>query len=396
MTLREKLLFKATLINSCAVSRLLCAALCFFASPFIDAQSTAVRSFDLPNARFTALGNFHNAVTDDFASAFYNPAGLASVRSTISAAELTFLVNSVDLAYEIYFGELEGLDFLKLITDRINGSFTLGGPFSIGKISDGFGWHLYNASRFDIFWDRNDIFLIHPSISEEVVVALGYGYRVLEFSEWTMDVGLSAHTFYRLAYSPKEIWIQEVLHILAEIDEERFVTEIGVTFDGGIRWSKDDLLSFALNYKNFFSYAATAEYGGLGNYIDQKTYATGGNNLTPQLSGGFAVRFKSPIMHHWDTDIVFSMDYHGLYTLFEKGGRNKLYDFGAGFELRFLEVVSLRAGWYDMMPAFGLGINFTGLQLDIAIAGRQLDDKLWEKTTYIAAIGIMFNYYPNE
>lgn len=372
---------------------LFCAALniCVFSGT--AAAQDFVQHFDLPNARANAMGGYHAGLVDDFASAFFNPAGLALMRETFSAAQISVEMSNFELMLDLFAGKLTGEYFLSLIKDSLDGYLAIAGPISIGKIKNGFGWHVFNASRMNILWDREDIFRYFPRISEEFVLNAGYGYRLIDSGDSGLSVGISVRGFYRFLYAPDNLYVHEVQHLFAEWREKPYRNELGIGFDLGLLWTRDDNFSFGIYYKDIFSYATVSHYSNFDGWLNQQMQKSESMPVSPRVGLGITYRMKSPIMHRWDSDLLFSFDYTGIADAVRKTGTNQLYFITAGAELRFLEVISVRVGCANMMPSGGLGINLTGAQLDIGISARQLTNTPWERTSLTANLSMTFFYY---
>jgi hypothetical protein len=376
-----------------ARKKLLAAVFAALAAGSAGAQDTShIQAFDMPSVRAAALGGFHAALTDDFSMAFNNPAGFAAIRDTHSISEFTTEVSTVKTLYQIYNNDITGDDLLKLASTRVDASFNLGGPFSIGKISNGVGWRFYNVTRFNFFWDRKDVFRLNPTLGEEFALSGGYGFRLFEGDGRTLDAGVSMKAFYRLIYEPRGVFIQEIKHILAEMDEKPYEAQWGGGIDLGLRWSWQDWFSAALVYKDIFSPAYVTNYRNFSRYVQQEMYDSQIMTVRPRISAGVTARLESPIMHHWDTDIVISLDYSGLYELFTRDPRSRLLYINAGFELRFLEVVSVRAGWSDWSFCGGFGFNFSVFKFDFSLGSKELGSYPGERKTLVAGIGFLFQY----
>ena len=355
-------------------------------------DSSHIQPFEMPNVRATALGGFHAALTDDFSAAFNNPAGFAAIRDTRSVSEFTTEVSTVNTLYQIYNNNLSGDDLLKLASSRVDASLNLGGPLSVGKITNGIGWRLFNVTRFNFFWDRQDVFMLNPTLGEELALAVGYGLRVFEGDGRSLDVGATLKTFYRFIYEPRGVFIQEIKHLLAEMDEKPYETQLGGGLDLGVRWSWQDWLSAAIVYKDLFSPAYVTSYRNLSKFVKQEMYDSRVTTVQPHISAGMTVRLQSPIMHRWDTDIVINLDYSGIYELLTGASRSRLLYINAGVEFRFLEVVSVRAGWSDWSFCGGFGFNFSVCKFDFSLGSKELGDYPGERKTLIAGFSFLFQY----
>jgi hypothetical protein len=356
-----------------------------------DPDSAHIAPFELPSTRSAALGGNHAALVDDFYNAFNNPAGFGAIEKKISAAEISFAVTSMEILRELYFNKMSMNTILKLIKERVEANAVLGGPFSFGMINKGFGWRVFNVSRANFYWDRNDLFLLNPTFSEEVALNFGYGRRLVDTGRATFDAGLLLKGFYRFAYTPENVFIQEVKHIFTEMKYQPFETQIGGGFDMGVRWTWEDSFSAALTYKDIYSPAYVTRYRTLEKFNQQQMYEESIKTVDSRLGIGIVWRLPSPEMHRYNTDLIFAADYNGLLDLRPQKRDQRLY-FSAGLELRFLEVISLRAGFAECLPAGGVGIDFSLFHLDVSYGGKELSDKPRGRSTWFLAVSILFQY----
>lgn len=372
---------------------LLCAAMLAANSFRADAQAGLVMPFEPPNARAAALGGFHSALTDDFSSAFYNPAGFASISPVKSYLESNFELKSSDTIYSLYNDKFSGEALLNLIKDKIETGIVLSGPISFGAIKNGFGWRVFNATRMDISWDNNNVFVVYPVMSEEFAVSFGYGVRIYEIDNATLDAGVLIKGFYRVVYNPEGVFVQELRHFFAEVDENPYAAEIGLAFDGGIRWTKNNSFSIAFSFQNAALPVYTMYYKDLYEFARANIYKTDFSEMKPRLSAGISYRLKSMIMHRWNTDFIFCLDYAGIYELFniyDADVLNSLLFIRAGIEIRILEVLSLRGCWSEWSPGGGIGIDFTYFILDFALFGHRSGIDINSRQSWVATLGIHF------
>jgi hypothetical protein len=356
-----------------------------------DRDGAHLAPFELNSVRAMALGGHHAALVDDFSHAFNNPAGFGAIERKVSVAEISVTATSMEILSEIYFNDVTIDTVLGMIKDRVEASTVIGGPFNFGVIDNGFGWRVFNVSRANLYWDRDDIFLLNPTFSEEAVLNFGYGKRLVSTDHATFEAGILLKGFYRIAYIPEGVFIQEIKHVFSEMKYQPFESQIGGGFDAGLRWTWQDSFSIGLAYKDIYSPAYVTRYLNLEQFNQQVMYQEKVKTVDPRLSLGIVWRLPSPEMHRHNTDLIFAADYNILPgTGTEK--RNPLLNFSAGLEFRFLEVVSLRAGFADFLPSGGVGFNFTFCQLDITYAGKELSGELYKRSTWILSVGLSFQH----
>jgi hypothetical protein len=345
----------------------------------------------MPSTRALSLGGNHAALVDDFSNAFNNPAGLAAIEPVFSVGEFSIDTISVETIAQLYINDLSVGTIQKLIKERLDVALTIGGPFHFGRIKNGFGWRIFNVTRMSTYWERNEIYYLTPRFSEEIVGNIGYGYRIMDGGEATLDAGILAKAFYRFVYMPNHVYIQEVAHILSQMKERPFESQMGGGIDLGLRWTTHDSFSLAVVYRDVVSPAYVTKYRDIEKFMSSIMYEESAEFVEPLLSFGFTWRMISPEMHRWNTDLILSGDYSGVLDA-RTHKRHQLLYLSAGLELRFLEVTSLRVGVSEALPRFGLGINFTRFQLDMSVGGRELGTSPGERSTWFANIAFTFRY----
>lgn len=366
--------------------------LCFFPVFQIYAQDLPSRidAVGFPSARNNALGGAHVGLDGDFSSIFTNPAALYGAEPQKNYVELAFDVIDVDLISLILFTDNPLPEFAALLVDRFEASLDLGGPVAFGMIGNNYGWGVFNVSKLGIVWDRNQIYMVSPNITEELTLAGAYGLRLYDGPNAQFDVGATAKIFLRIGYISPPIYLQQVKYILQDLIEMPFETELGLGIDIGFRWTLSESLSFAAVIYDPFSPVWVTQYSNAEKITKQEMIASGIVPVTTRASVGVSWKIASPFWHRYFSDITFSFDYLGLLTNMSEMPRSPLLDISVGCEIRMLEVFSLRGGFKDMMPGGGLGINFTFMNIDLAFYGKELGSRPKQYETWAASINISF------
>jgi hypothetical protein len=103
-------------------------------------------------------------------------------------------------------------------------------------------------------------------------------------------------------------------------------------------------------------------------------------------------RIRSPLLHRYISDVIIMMDYQNFMDLFSLLPRNPILNIGIGAELVLLNVLSLRAGIADALPAVGFGLDLSFMKIDFALRGKELGLEPGMNPTYAVDLGLLFRY----
>ena len=111
-----------------------------------------------------------------------------------------------------------------------------------------------------------------------------------------------------------------------------------------------------------------------------------------RLDLGFLYRIHSSFLDRYISNWVILADYHDFLDLMSLIPRNPVLNVGIGMELTVLEVLNLRIGIADALPAAGIGIDLSFMQLDCSIYGKELGLDPGIQSTYGLDISLLFRY----
>ncbi|MDR3357066.1 MAG: hypothetical protein LBO04_07775 [Spirochaetaceae bacterium] len=368
------------------------AFLCFFSvlNVYSDDLPSRVKPVSFPFARVNALGGNHVGLDADFSSLFANPASFAGAEPKKNFAEIAIDIIDIDLIYRLAFTDDPLPEIREVLTERFEASLDLGGPIAFGGVGRNYGWGLFNVSRLGLLWNRQAVYMLTPTLSEEFTLAGAYGLGLYRGDTARLDIGLTAKIFMRMGYISQPTYLQEIKYFINNMVEAPFEIQLGSGFDIGLRWTLAESLSFGLVFYDPFAPVLVTKYSRMSQVSAQQMIAQGTVPVTPRASAGVSWRMASPFWHHYFSDITLSFDYVGLLENMSENPRDPLLNISAGIEVRMLEVFSIRGGFFGMQPAGGLGINFTFMNIDLAVYMKELGIAADDYKTLALSINVSF------
>jgi hypothetical protein len=361
------------------------------AFPQVEFQRT-VQPFTFPSARLDALGGVHAAIADDFyTTLFANPAGLADVEYQFYKAALSFDAIDIDLVVTMLNPDNQQISgLIPLLTKPFSADINIGTPLAIGRVGNNWGLGFFNVSRVNMAWDPAEIFLITPTVTEEVFVKGGYGFRLIDTDSHWLDIGITTHAHFRMGFIGPKLLITEVKYLLEKIGEFPFETQTGIGFDTGIRWTIGESFIIAAAVNDFFSPSHSTLYRDINGFFNLEKQDAKWIPVLPKGTIGFAWKMKSPFWHRYISDLTIAADFQGLLNNLNTPMRDPLLDISACLELRLLEVLTLRGSWSEMMPGGGFGLNFSFMQFDLSYHGKELGVSPGDVQTWALSIDFIF------
>ncbi|MDR0684960.1 MAG: hypothetical protein LBF83_07510 [Spirochaetaceae bacterium] len=348
--------------------------LCFFSALSVYSQElpSRVKPVGFPFARVNALGGNHVGLDAGFAGLFSNPAAFAGAEPKKNFAEISLDVIYIDFIYNMIFTDNPLSEMRNVLTDRFAATLDVGGPIAFGGVGRNYGWGLFNVSKFEVVWDRRTIYMLTPTLSEEFTFAGAYGFSLYSGDTARLDLGLTAKVFVRMGWISQATYLHEIKYLINNLVEMPFEIQFGSGFDVGLRWTLLESLSFGVAVYDPFAPVLVTRYSRASKVADQQMIAQGAVPVTPRASAGISWRITSPFWHYYFSDITLSVDYVGLLENMAETPRDPLLNISAGVEVRMLEVFSIRGGFLGMQPSGGIGIDFTFMNIDLALYSKEL------------------------
>jgi hypothetical protein len=348
--------------------------------------------FTIPSTRNYGMGGSHVAYTDDINSLFINPGAFVTAKQ-LSIAELSAgahgdVLGIVDIAK----GGDEALDALLTWIENTQGNIPLGldirGPLAAGKVGNGWGWGVFDRIHMDMSLAGSTISL---GLYGDLMFNMGYAFRVLNKGVHTVDVGAAGKFFGRASMDTGKL---KILNIVSDFENwQHYLTDSFLTLGGGIdigaQYRFLDNLTAALVVTDLFSlgYAAPLSIPGLG-----ETSGSGYlGYIRPKINVGVSYKVFENYLVTW----ALMADYRDLINLFQQNdyyATNGALNLSLGTEVILLNILSLRLGMNQMLPAAGIGVDAKVLKIEAAIYGKELGREPGSLSTYALDLGILFRY----
>lgn len=345
------------------------------------------------SARVGAMGGPHCALADDGNVLFSNPAGVRSIERqlTISEVTLNFYESAAEIAGETFFGTPGPAG------DRY-GTYSLWGPLAFSYINNGRAFGLFSSSNIYLHaWGPSPA---ARAVLEENLVFIGsraFRFRLPEGSPSKLDIGFSLVVFASLR-GVFDSDLRELVTSATSIDDfllgsGEFHRALGAGLEFGLLYSYKSLFSVGLSGRNL-----AAEMGRtfttIQDFLSSGSSSAWYNVLPLDVSVGIAFRPPLGRMGRIFSDLVLATDYHNIFDflIYPAGATNPLLHIGAGLEFKLLEIVSLRAGFYQLLPSFGLGLDLSLFRLNLAYFGRELSQEPGGHPVGCYTLGVEFIY----
>ncbi len=348
--------------------------------------------FQIPfSAREAALGGVHAALADDLTTLVSNPAGFRSAGPEFSLAEMTFSIydSAPSLLDEVITSQPSTTPDLRRAT------MNLMGPLFIGYVGDGLGFGLFSSTNVRT-WTWGAYPAGRSVIQQNLVVVAGYSFRIPFPEEWqsTLDLGFTIPVFVTArsdtAKDVRGIFTSSITPP-AVVADQPFTMAEGVSAEFGILYSYDNVFSVGIAARDL-AIVSTNSYPSLVSFLAGGLPDTRNTPLPMDISAGF--KWSPPIKNLLRSIDGLSLmaDYHDIFdfVFYPEGARNPFLHIGIGLEMQILQIVKLRAGFYQCLPSGGIELDLSLFKLNVAVFGRELTSRPWGYPVYGYMIGVRF------
>ncbi len=355
-------------------------------------------AFCLPSVMQNAMGGSHAALADDFDLLLSNPAALANADSHIFASQLGFMGDSQFFALaSAYFsgaGESVMSSLLSGSGYKLQSRADLVGPLSFGMVGKGLGFGIFNRTEY--FLNATSENSIQAGLNEDILVVGGYSYRMELGGGHNLDLGFLAKGFVRgtpsmTGTSADVAYLAEPMLLLAA----PFSFTAGIGMDVGLRWNWEEKVAAGLVCRDAYSPAIVSTYTSLMDFFANPSTAvtgTGYDAVDPDLDFGLLWKPDWGGYDSYINGVTFVLDYDDILDLFSDAPRSPLLNIAAGAELKVLDILRVRAGLKDMLPAAGMGFDLTMVKVNAGLYGREYGSEPGEDPVYRLQVSLEFLY----
>jgi hypothetical protein len=353
-------------------------ALCCVVGVFAEETRVEMPRFEIPSAQSSGFGGSHIAYTDNVSALLVNPAAIMRVRQRSFFAP-SFTLLSPEKTMKLV-GPILDKDFGAALEEVNNpnnpGKIPLGlglneFPISIAWVADGFGFGIFDR----VFVNANVIgTTAEATVLADLVIPVGFAFKILDTDAHDVDAGVAVKIFGR-GYGHKLVNAIEVVDSFDSLTDDLGAPVImGAGFDLGFIYRWNIGLSAGITFDDIISHGGEIARVGGGEKAD-------GYYVPFSLNLGVAYDLK--VGTFWsaapsfiaNTGITAAIDWHNFDLVFSDNPyfyRNPILGLGIGLQFNFIDMIKLRFGMNEMLPAFGLGFDLGAFEIDVAYYGKEL------------------------
>jgi hypothetical protein len=330
--------------------------------------------FQIPfTARSAALGGIHAASAGGVEALFSNPAGYRASQPDLSLAQgmVGIYDSGPSLIAQALAGEPPGIS-----TTR-RASLNLVGPLFFGYVGDGLGFGLFNNTKIRS-WTPGPSTSGYSILEEDLVFISGYAFSIPLPEAWksTLDVGFSIPLFVAARSDSSKVALDALTSSLTLMDligNEKFTLASGAGLEAGVLYSFADTFSVGIVARNL-AMVAHNRYTSFLTFMAGEVPAT--LNVPLPLDLTIGILWSPPLerVAPFLDGFTLMLDYRNAldFLVYPDGATNPLLHISAGVEVQLLNILYLRAGFYQLLPSFGLDLDLSIFKLSIAVVGREL------------------------
>jgi hypothetical protein len=269
----------------------------------------------------------------------------------------------------------------------------LRGPLAVGAVGNGWGWGVFDRIHMDMSIAGSTT--ITATVYGDLMFNMGYAFNVVNAGIHTVDVGFVGKAFGRYSMDTGRLDIKALANDPDNVTDNltgnsvSFLT-VGGGIDIGAQYRLLNNFTAGLVVGDLFSlgYAAPMSVPGLESAASPSGYL---GYISPKINFGVSYKVFENYLIQW----VLMADYRDFMNLFQQSDyftTNAILNLSLGTEVILFNILSLRAGMNQMLPAAGIGIDAKALKIDAAIYGKELGRDPGRLSTYALDLGILFRY----
>lgn len=359
-------------------------------------SAQTVESFLFESPRLSALGGPHAAQGVGMDAFLENPAGFATEDTGFSVARLDLSAAGPlsDIA-AIMLGGSDLTSALPSLLDdqgRLYMGMDLAGPIFAGYVGRGLGVALMGKTSFTL----DAVSLLNASlvVHTDAMLAGGYSFRI-RAGEHTIDMGIMAKLMLRLGFSESgtaEDLTNTMMAFNTILASLPFTGQFGVGVDAGIKWTSPFGLAVGLTGSDPYSPVWGGTYPSFIDFLSGTSGTSSTGVLHPDLSAGLSYDLPFRFLDRLGLKAVIMADYRDFLDLLSLVPRNAILNVSLGLEVSVFEVMTLRAGMREALPAAGVGFEFGLFQLDLSMYGRELGLEPGSRPSFNMDLAMSFEY----
>lgn len=361
----------------------------------------------IQSIRMNAMGGTHVAFADGLDSLIANPAAFRKTSPVLSLSALNLGLSGpiFDIASVIIESMANSNPQSILLSENVMNmlkslyaSMNVIGPITFGYVGRGLGFGFFSNSYIN-FSSTGTVPTITSEVEQDFLFSGGYTFRVPLPKTWnsTLDFGILLKAFVRgeIEISSSILELFSLLNnpSINIIYNQPFTLGIGVGIDSGLLYSYGERFSFGIVGKNLYAPTLDNRYSTFQAFLNSQT-PTIANGIVPiDLSAGVMFSpYLGPVELYISKLKIF-LDYGDIldFVTHPATAKNPILHVGIGAEVILLEILSLRAGFYDGLFSAGLGLDLTFFRLNMAMYGRELSTEPGLRPVYNLMIGIDFS-----
>ncbi len=279
--------------------------------------------------------------------------------------------------------------------DKCNYNVNITGPLAFAKTGKNFAFGVFNRTHISAKADSTEVKEL--LMGEEILLTGGYGNTVYSDDLNSVAIGIQGKSFFQtFSYAlniPKATLLTSAG---ADFKDLKLMFAGAVGIDVGFLYKRSNYFSFALTCQDAYTALFLKQYENFDKYSSVKpTGKTKYQYIYPNLSIGIS---SMPITDGtWETvsSWAFYLDYRDIVKAaldFKNTKRNLALNIAFGTELIFHDVLSFRAGMYNLYPHFGFGLDFTYFNIDFSGYLQSDSDKIWKDYYMGMDFALSFTY----
>ncbi|MDR2510386.1 MAG: hypothetical protein LBC77_07070 [Spirochaetaceae bacterium] len=359
--------------------------------------------FTVVSSRERAFGGPHTTMGGGIFLLFSNPASLAYIQqNTLLGMELTLedvdrLSELIDIANVMPYTKAYLQSRAELGLSVMPPSFKLAGPLIIGvagkSMAIGFFSRFYTSSTFTfseiipipIAPVEYDLAVHRVNINSDFIVSGGISWNIKNTPSYNLDLGIAAKLCYRGAeelLSQQTAIAHEADRVVLETGDISSRNILGLSLDSGLLFSYMDRLLIGLTLNDA---PAPLIVMNSGEFESLPAFCM----ALPHVNLGIAVNifYTQPVV------CTLAVDFRDALAVFGLTGtpRNALLNLSAGLEVTVYHLVKLRAGFADLLPSGGIGMDLGAVSINFALYGAEYGINPGDMSVLCGSVGfIMF------